>query len=213
MPGCFIFRRGRRRCGYGQECRGECGNCSFPFPTAPTPRFPFDSFSPFSLGEVVTSLPAPLLRAVPARPGGGAEHHGKGFSRRRPGPQARLAAAGEEAAARGSERVGQAGEPDTDQAGHGLRVLPAAARCLGQGDFWVGRSESFFMAFVPRLSRFSFSPRRGRAGAQRVEGAIQKRRRETGWGHGGVRDASPGLRDLSLLPVWGRGRVRKPGGS
>lgn len=175
MPGCFIFRRSRRRCGYGQECRGKCGNCSFSFPTAPTARFSFDSFSPFGcrLPPRAASQGAyPLGRAVARSTTG----------RLFPPPPARLATAGEEEAARGSERVGRAGGPGADQAGHGLRVLPAAARCVLAKEIfgWVAPSLVLW-----RLSHSSPASPSARGGAEQERSGARERCRNEGGRRGG----------------------------
>lgn len=99
----------------------------------PTPLFLLDFFSSFCFPLAPrAALQGPrAVEAAPPSPlrlGGGAEHHGKGFSRRRPGSPARLAAAAA-AAGRGggcagaAGALGEQGEPGTGEAGHGLRVV------------------------------------------------------------------------------------------
>lgn len=132
---------------------GACDSCLLPFFTQTRPRP-----KPLFLSDFFFSFCFPLApraafrgqRAVEAAPlsplrrSGGAEHHGKDFSRRRPGSPGAGGGGGRgrRRLRGGSERVGRAGEAGPAEAGVGVRLGTGCVVSVCEGDFCVGRLES-----------------------------------------------------------------------
>lgn len=185
LQGVLFFGAGGGGAGMGRGLRGECGSCLFPFCTSPRRFFFWISFLP----SVFPSLPAPPCRARarsrpprPPRSGSAVARSttGKAFPAAAQGPRRgwrrRRRRPGEEEAARGQRaRWASRGSRARVRLGTGCGWWRGAACCLFAKRFLGGSLGVFwFYGVFPTAPRFFFIPRRGRAGAQRGEGAMQK---------------------------------------